>query len=147
MQAGGVNEPAAGLRPVPAQRTSALSGWALGGVAFAAVMLVLLGTFQTIAGIVAIVDDKFYVTSPNYTVTIDVTKWGWIHLGLGVLMVVAGAGLFARRRWAGIIAIVLAVCSAVANFFFIPYYPYWSILVIALDVWVIWSLTRSGATT
>jgi hypothetical protein len=62
-----------------------------------------------------------------------------------LLLIGVGWGLFARRAWAGVAAIVLAGLSAIASFFFIPYYPVWSIVVIALDVWVIWSLTRPGA--
>jgi hypothetical protein len=58
--------------------------------------------------------------------------------------VVTGWSLFARRAWAVVAAIVLAGLSAIANFFFIPYYPFWSLLVIGLDVWVIWALTRPG---
>ena len=57
----------------------------------------------------------------------------------------AGWALFARKPWAAVFAIVLASLAAIANFFFIPYYPWWSLLVIALSIWVIWSLTRPGA--
>ena len=122
-----------------------VSGWALSGVAFAACMLTLIGTFQIVAGLTAIIDDEFYVVARNYTFDIDTSAWGWAHLLLGVLMLGAGIGLFGRQTWAGVTAIFLALLSAVVNFFFIPYYPFWSILVIALDVWVIWSLTRPGA--
>jgi uncharacterized membrane protein len=122
-----------------------VSGWALGGVAFAATVLIIIGLFQVIAGLVAIFDDDFYVVTRNYTFDLDTTAWGWIHLILGILLVVVGWSLFARRPWAGVTAIMLAALSAVENFFFIPYYPFWSILVIALDIWVIWALTRPGA--
>jgi hypothetical protein len=81
----------------------------------------------------------------DYTFKLDTTAWGWIHLLLGVLLVGTGYALLSRRAWAGVAAIVLAGLSAIANFLFIPYYPFWSIVVIALDVWVIWSLTRPGA--
>jgi hypothetical protein len=121
-----------------------VSGWAIGGITFAATMLVLIGIFQAIAGLVAIFDDDFYVVTQNYTFDLDASAWGWIHLLLGIILVVVGYFLFAGAAWAGVTAIVLAVISAVANFFFIPYYPFWSILVIALDVWVIWALTRPG---
>jgi hypothetical protein len=121
-----------------------VSGWAIGGITFAATMLVLIGIFQAIAGLVAILDDDFYVVTQNYTFDLDTSAWGWIHLLLGIILVVVGYFLFAGAAWAGVTAIVLAVLSAVANFFFIPYYPFWSILVIALDVWVIWALTRPG---
>ena len=121
-----------------------VSGWAVGGTVFAATVLMLIGVFQAIAGLVAIFDDDFYVVTRNYTFDLDVTAWGWIHLIIGILLVIVAYGLFARSTWAGVTAIVLASLSAVANFFFIPYYPFWAILVIALDIWVIWSLTRPG---
>jgi uncharacterized membrane protein len=121
-----------------------VSGWAVGGVVFGATVLMLIGVFQAIAGLVAIFDDDFYLVTRNYTFDLDVTAWGWIHLIIGILLVTVGLALFARSTWAGVAAIMLASLSAVANFFFIPYYPFWAILVIALDIWVIWSLTRPG---
>jgi hypothetical protein len=131
--------------PVRPAGDEPVSGWALGGVTFAACVLTLIGAFQVIAGLVAIIDDNFYVVARNYTFDLDTSGWGWIHLILGALLVATGVGLFARQAWAGITAIGLAALSALANFFFIPYYPFWAILVIALDVWVIWALTRPGA--
>jgi hypothetical protein len=122
-----------------------VSGWAVGGIVFAASMLTLIGVFQIVAGLVAVFNDEFFVVTRNYTFDLDVTAWGWIHLIIGALMVVVGLGLFGRRTWAGVTAIMLAMLSALMNFFFIPYYPLWSIVVIALDVWVIWALTRPGA--
>jgi len=121
-----------------------VSGWAIGGLTFAATMLVLIGIFQAIAGLVAIFDDDFYVLTANYTFDLDTSGWGWIHLIIGVAVILVGYFLYAGATWAGVTAIVLAMLSAVSNFFFIPYYPFWSILVIALAVWVIWALTRPG---
>jgi len=111
---------------------------------FAAVMMVLIGSFEVIAGLTAIFDDEFFVVGANYTFELDTTAWGWIHLLLGALVVLAGAALFSGAAWAGIVALVLAVLAAIANFFFIPYYPFWAILEIALACWVIWALTRPG---
>jgi uncharacterized membrane protein len=122
-----------------------VSGWALGGITFAACVLTLVGAFQVIAGLAAIINDDFFINVRNYSFDVDTTAWGWIHLLIGILLVITGFGLFSRSAWAGVTAIFLASLSAVANFFFMPYFPAWSILVIALDVWVIWSLTRPGA--
>jgi hypothetical protein len=122
-----------------------VSGWAIGGITFAGTMLIIIGIFQAIDGLVAIFNDSFFVVTQNYTFDLDVTAWGWIHLILGVVMVLTGFALFAGKTWAGIVALTLAMLSAVANFFFIPYYPFWSLLMIGLDVWVIWALTRPGA--
>ncbi|HEY3071353.1 MAG TPA: hypothetical protein VGJ46_00920 [Candidatus Limnocylindrales bacterium] len=123
---------------------SAPSRWALGGLIFAGTILVIAGTFQALAGLAALLNGTFYVVSDNYAFRVDVTTWGWFHLVLGVVMVAGGAALFAGRSWAGVLAIVVAVVSAIANFLFIPYYPFWSLLVIGLDFWVIWSVTRPG---
>jgi hypothetical protein len=122
-----------------------VSGWAVGGIVFAAAMLVMVGIFQFIAGLVALLNDDFYVVARNYTFDLDVTGWGWIHLIVGALVALTGFSLFAGRTWAAVAAIVLAMLSAIANFFFIPYYPFWSLLIIAIDVWIIWALTRPGA--
>ena len=123
-----------------------VSATALGGIIFAASILLLAGLFQLIAGLAAILQDEFYVVSPNYVFAFDTTTWGWIHLLVGLLVAATGAALFARQAWAIAFAIGIAGLSALANFFFIPYYPMWAIVVIALDVWVIWALTRPGAT-
>lgn len=122
-----------------------LSGWAAGGIAFAACMLLLIGSFQIIAGLAAIFEDEFFVVGREYAFDLDVSAWGWVHLILGLLLVFTGIGLFSGKAWAAVTAIMLATLSAIANFFFIPYYPFWAILVIALDVWVIWALTRPAA--
>jgi hypothetical protein len=122
-----------------------VSGWALSGIVFAACMMVMIGTFQVLAGLVAIFNDEFYVVARNYTFDLDVSAWGWIHLIIGLLVLATGVGLFGRRTWAGVAAIMFAMLSALANFFFIPYYPIWSLLLIGLDFWVIWALTRPGA--
>jgi hypothetical protein len=118
-----------------------------GGVVFAASIMIVIGIFQAIEGLVAIFDDNWYVVTRHYTFDLDVTAYGWIHLILGIVILLAGCALFAGKVWGGILAIFLAILSAIANFFFIPYYPFWSILIIALCIWVIWSVTRPGAVT
>jgi hypothetical protein len=118
------------------------SGWETGPIIFAAALLILIGSFQIVAGLVAIIDDDFYVVTRNYTFDLDTTAWGWIHLLVGILLVGTALGLGMGQTWARVTAIVLAILSAIANFLFIPYYPFWAILVIAFDVWVIWALTR-----
>jgi hypothetical protein len=125
-------------------REPAVSGWAIGGIGFAATMLVVIGIFQALEGLAAIINDDFFVVGRNYAFDLDTSAWGWIHLILGIVLLVVGFYLYAGAAWAGAVALVLAVLSAVVNFFYIPYYPWWALLVIALDVWVIWSLTRPG---
>ncbi len=119
-----------------------VSGWTIGGTVFAGVIMILVGCFHAIAGLVAIFDDQFFVVASNYTFKIDTTAWGWIHLLVGILVVFAGAYVFSGATWARIVGMTLAALSAIANFFFIPYYPFWAIVIIALDVWIIWALSR-----
>jgi hypothetical protein len=118
------------------------SGWAIGGTLFAGVIMILVGSFHAIAGLAAIIKDQFFVVTSDYTYKLDVTAWGWIHLILGVVVVLAGAYLFSGATWARVVGMAIAALSAIANFFFIPYYPFWAIVIIALDVWIIWALSR-----
>ena len=122
-----------------------ISGWAASGITFAATMAVLVGTFQIMQGLVAVFNDDFYVVTRNYTFDLDVSAWGWIHLIVGLVMLGVAFGLYARALWAVIGGLAVAMLSALSNFFFIPYYPIWALLLIALNVWIIWSLTRPGA--
>ncbi|TCC08780.1 hypothetical protein E0H45_17815 [Kribbella soli] len=117
----------------------------MSGVAFAATMMLMIGAFHVIAGFAAILNDDYFVLVRGYAFDLDITAWGWIHLILGLAVVATGIGLFARQTWAGVVALFLVVLSAIDNFFFIPYAPFWSLLLIALDVWVIWALTRPRA--
>jgi hypothetical protein len=114
------------------------------GVMFAATLMIVGGIMQVFQAISAIANDEFFVTLPNYVVTLDVSTWGWIHLVFGILVVLAGMSLFSGSRAAAIFALVLAVLSAIANFGFIPYYPLWAVFIVAVDVFVIWAIARSG---
>jgi hypothetical protein len=122
--------------------SSTTRAWAQGGTIFGAVMMLLIGTFGVLEGIAAIVKDQFFVVAPNYVYKVDTTAWGWVHLIIGALAVVAGLFIFTGATWARAVGIALASLSAVANFFFVPYYPLWALLLIGLDVFVIWSLAK-----
>jgi hypothetical protein len=117
------------------------SGWTVGFTAFAAMVMVLVGFFQAMMGLVALLDQEFYVATPNYVFAFDVGTWGWIHLGLGILVLLAGLSLFTGALWARTVGIVLAALSAMEAFVFLPYQPIWSVIVIAAAVMVIWALT------
>jgi hypothetical protein len=120
------------------------SGAAVGFTVFASLMMIVIGAFHAISGLVGIIENEFFVATPNYIFEFDVTTWGWIHLILGIVVVIAGFSLFSGAVWARTFGVFLAVLSAIANFAFIPYYPLWSIVIIALDVAVIWALTVHG---
>jgi hypothetical protein len=122
----------------------ATSGWAVGLIVFAAIMLMMAGTFQFLAGLVALFENEFYVTTRNYVFQLDATTWGWIHLLLGIVVAVAGWGLLSGRTWGRVVAITVAAISALANFLFLPYYPFWALTIITLDVLVIWAVAAHG---
>jgi hypothetical protein len=133
-----------GASPGTAPAPPAPTGW-VGMIAFAAAMMIMIGTFHAISGLVAIFDDGYYlVASDGLLIPFDYTAWGWVHLLLGALLVAGGAALLSGRRWARVLAVVLAVISAFANFAFISSYPVWSSIMLAVDVLVIWAVTVHG---
>jgi hypothetical protein len=116
-------------------------GWAL----FAVTMLVLSGSFQVVNGLIALFRSGTYlVGSEGLVVDVDYTTWGWVHIGLGLLAVVAGLGLVRGHLWARILGITLAVLSAIAYMAFIPAAPALCLVVIATDILVIYALTAHG---
>jgi hypothetical protein len=120
------------------------SGWAVGYAFFASVMLMIAGVFQGIAGVAAIAEDDIYLKTPDWLLELDITAWGWIHLLVGVVLVLSGIGILSGNVAARTVGVVVAALSAVANFAFIPWYPIWSITIVALDVAIIWALTAHG---
>lgn len=124
---------------------STARAWAIGGVIFAASMMVMLGIWQIIVGIAALIEDEFFLATPNYTYEIDTTAWGWIHLIIGVVVALTGFFLFTGATLARVVGIILASLSAIANFLFLPYYPFWAVLIIAINIFVIWALASAGS--
>jgi hypothetical protein len=120
------------------------SGTAVGFILFAAIMMIMVGVFQGLQGIIAIFENEFYVATRNYLFQFDATTWGWIHLVVGLIVAFAGWGLLSGRTWARAVAITVALLSAIANFLFIPYYPFWALLIITLDIFVIWAVAAHG---
>ena len=122
-------------------RNSAGSVAASWGSAFAGAMLMVVGLFQFFQGLVAVINgNQFFVTTPNYVFQLNVTTWGWIHLVLGAVIAVAGLFIFTGNIVARSVGMLLAGLQAVVNFMWLPYYPLWSIIIIAIDVFIIWSL-------
>ncbi|WP_407107186.1 hypothetical protein [Rhodococcus aetherivorans] len=120
---------------------SVKQGIAAGTSVGAAVILATVGVVQFFQGIAAVAEDELFVQGQEYTFKFDFTAWGWIHILLGVVMVVVGIALITGATWARVAAIVIAAVSILANFLWLPYYPWWSILIIALDVVVIWAVS------
>jgi hypothetical protein len=134
-QSGQADYPAAAARSA-----TGISPFASGLALFAGTLMIIAGFFQAVSGLVALFQNQLYVVGVSYVFSFDVTTWGWIHLLVGILVAVAGVAVLTGQLWGRIIGIGLAVLSMIANFLFIPYYPIWSLLVIALDVFVIWAL-------
>jgi len=110
---------------------------------FAATIMLIIGVFQIFIGIAAIAQSQLVVVGPNYAYNVNTTPWGWVHLAIGIVAALAGLALFTGATWAKAVAIALAGISAIANFFFLVYYPVWSLVIIALDVFVIWAIASA----
>ena len=124
--------------------TAQTNGFAVGLTLFVAVTMMILGVFQAIQGVVALFNDTFYVVGEKWVFSFDITTWGWIHLVMGIVVAVAGFFVLQGAVWARAVGVAVAALSAVLNFAWLPYYPVWSLIIIALDVFVIWALTAHG---
>ena len=120
------------------------TGW-VGWIAFAGFMMVMLGTFHAIQGLVALFNDEYFLVGKSgLTLSLDFTTWGWIHIIGGIIIAGAGIGLFAGKMWARMVGVILAMVSAVVNVSFLAAYPIWSAMMIVVDVLVIWAITVHG---
>jgi hypothetical protein len=130
------------VTPTPTQRppTGAKQHWAEGLVVFSAVILMIVGVLDICRGIMGIVEDDVFVTTPNYVFEFDLTGWGWVHLGVGIAAVLVSLGLFQASTWARIGGVAISGLVVIANFLSLPYYPVWSIVMIAFAGFVIWAL-------
>jgi hypothetical protein len=118
----------------------------VGWIAFAGTLMVMLGAFHIVQGVVALVNDKYFlVTRSGLVVSADYTTWGWVHLIAGVVVLVAGVFVFAGQVWARTVGVIVALLSALLNLGFLAAYPLWSVIMIALDVMVILALTVHGS--
>jgi hypothetical protein len=115
-----------------------------GGMIFATATMMVAGVFQVLMGIVAVLNDGFFfAVRSGYTYRFGVYRWGIVHLAVGAVLLVTAMALLTGSRWARAIGIAVASLAAIENFFFIPYYPIWTLLLIALDVFVIWALATA----
>lgn len=121
-----------------------ITGW-VGWVGFASFMLMLGGVFSFIAGIVALINDTVVFNAATNSVWIvSYTQWGWVHMLIGVLAITAAVSLLAGHMYGRIITILVAFLSAIVNMAYIPIYPFWSIIIIVIDVLVIYAVTAHG---
>ena len=127
-----------------AARNNTTSGW-VGWAYFASFMMMLLGALPGIAGLTGIFKDNYYVVTEKALLAFNFKTWGWINLVLGIVIFMAGLELLRGAAWARIIAVLLAIMSFVANMTFFNAYPWWSLVVMIVDVMVIYSLTVHGS--
>jgi hypothetical protein len=120
--------------------TQAVSPWAHGIVVFAGVVMIVGGAFQALEGLAGIVHDQYLVVLPNYIYAFDITVWGVIHLLVGLGLLVIGVSLLRGKTWARIAGVIAAAVSAIVNFAWLPYSPWWAVILIVIDVLVIWAL-------
>ncbi len=129
--------------PQPGARGT--SGW-VGWIAFAAVMLAFVGMVHIVEGVVALVNHTYYkVGESGLLVHPSLTTWGWVHIVVGVVLLVAAVGVFGAQVWARGVGVVVAGLSALTHILFLAADPVWSTLMIAISVVVILALTVHGS--
>src|SRR5688572_19934494 len=119
------------------------SGWT-GWIGFAAIMMMISGSLNALYGLIAALNDEWVVFGNKADLYLDVSQWGWVHIVIGSRTVLAGVGLFSGNVLARTLGVLMAAASVLGNFFWLPAYPIWSIIVITVDVLVIWALTAHG---
>ncbi|MEV6064839.1 DUF7144 family membrane protein [Nocardia asteroides] len=115
-------------------------GIAAGTSIGAGILLAVVGVLQIFEGISAVAKDDLIVVGPEYLYQFDLTSWGWWHIVFGAIAVIVAIGLLAGQTWGRVAAMVIAAIAIIANFLWLPYYPWWSILIIILNIVVIWAV-------
>jgi hypothetical protein len=133
-------QPTAGYQPAGYGVEERPSAAGIGFTMLAGTLMILSGLWGFLEGLAAVLKRQFFVVTPNYTFHWNLTSWGWTHLALGIVIFAAGVCVLLGMTWARVVGVILAVFSAVASFLFLPYYPVWSIVVIAVDLFIIWAL-------
>jgi hypothetical protein len=114
-------------------------------VVFAGVMLILVGFFHAIEGLVALFQDDYYTVRPSgLVVSVNYTVWGWVHLVLGIVALLTGMGLLAGNLVARVVGVGLAVVSAIVNLAFVAAFPVAATLLIVFDVVIIYAIVVHG---
>ncbi len=116
------------------------SGW----VVFASIMLIMAGVFGIIDGLVALIHDEVYLVTKDQVVAFDFTTWGWIHLIVGIIVTTAGFAVMSGQLWARMVGVLAATASAIAQIAFITAFPFWSVLIIGIDILIIYGLLVHG---
>ena len=122
-----------------------VTGW-VGWGWFAAIVLIIAGAIDIIYGFIAVFSptSSYIAKMDGQLVLFDVSAWGWWHVVFGAVLILIGLALFTGATWARVIAIIFAAISAISHLFLIPVQPWWSVIVMTLDVLVIYALTVHG---
>jgi hypothetical protein len=128
------------------QRRSGGAG-AVAGTVLAGVLMIVSGITGFLAGLAFVIKSAFYHNPSGYAYAWSVKNWGWVELIVGAVVFAAGVCVLLGMTWARVVGVFLATLSLIASFMTIPYYPIWSIVVIAIDVFIIWALVRRGRET
>jgi hypothetical protein len=113
----------------------------MAGSILAGVLMLISGVVEFLSGLAKVNKGAFFTYNPTYYYHWSTRGWGWTELIIGAVVFAAGVCVMLGMTWARMVGVVLATLSAVASFLTIPFYPLWSIVVIALDVFIIWALT------
>src|SRR5262249_29673894 len=127
-----------------AQSETETRAWMRGRSVQAGTALLLAGIFQVLMGVNAIARSTFFVSVSHYLYSASLRTWGWVLVGVGAAAILTALWLFTGMLLARMVGFAVAVLAAVAGFFFIPYYPIWSILIVATYIWAIWAISTSG---
>lgn len=119
------------------------TGW-VGWIYFASVLMMLAGGLNIIAGLTGIFNGDFYASVNGQLLVLDYSSWGWIHLLLGAAVLAAGMALLTGQTWGRVVAVILVIFSMLANAAFLPVYPWWSAIVLAIDAIVLYAITMHG---
>lgn len=120
---------------------------AIGGSFFAGVLMLVAGATEILQGVVAVRSDSVLNSVSGYAYAFNLDAWGWIHIGLGILVAVVGLGILAGSRMARYVGIGLAMVNLVAQFLFLFYQPVWAVVGMALSAFIIWALTTDRVTS
>jgi len=127
----------------PAREAYAYDDSGYGWVAFAGVMLLILGTLNFIEGVAAIGNAHFFVANTHY-IAGSLNTWGWIVLWIGVIEWLVGIGVFAKNQLSRWIGVIILACNAIVQLLMMPAYPFWSLCIFTLDILAIYGLIAHG---
>ena len=119
-------------------------GHGYGMVAFASILLAVIGFFNMLYGIAAIANSHVFVANAHYVIG-DLRAWGWVTLIVSVLQLIAAGGVLMGNQLARWFAVAVVGINAIEMMFFIPAYPFWALVIIAADVVALWGLCAYGS--